>query len=79
MKFADTSWLLISSDCQSEVAPNRCAEVPGGRASSAAPGPVGSFIFNEDFGVTAYGALKEPVPTQEAQLLAALVTRVQIR
>jgi len=64
--------LLISSDCQSQIQPDRCVEAPGGRASSSAPGRIGYFIFNEDIGITAYGSAKEPAPTAEARLAAAL-------
>ena len=63
---------LISSDCQSQIQPDRCVEAPGGRASSSAPGRIGYFIFNEDIGITAYGSAKEPAPTAEARLAAAL-------
>ncbi len=63
---------LISSDCQSKLAPDRCAESSGDDGNGAARGPVGYFIFNEDFGITSYGALKQRGPTEEARMSAAL-------
>ena len=69
---------LISSDCQSKAEPDRCLETVGGRANSAAPGPVVYFIFKERIGVTAYGDGK-PVIGEEAQLAAAKELRLRSR
>lgn len=62
---------LISSDCQQYSGLEGCAQVPGGRTKSAYPGPVLYFIYNEDFGVTAYGYLNSPGRTAAARLAAA--------
>jgi hypothetical protein len=63
---------LISSDCQSEIAPDKCAIVSGGRPQSRSAGRVAYFIFNEDFGITSFGSVASPAESQEAQLAAAL-------
>jgi hypothetical protein len=58
---------LVSSDCQSIAAPDRCTPVSGGRSAGASVGRVRYFIFNEDFGITSYGSSSEPVSTPERQ------------
>jgi hypothetical protein len=63
---------LVSSDCQLRLPSGECKLVPGGREASTAPGMVGYFIYNEDFGVTAYGGSRSALPTFEAQRAAAV-------
>jgi hypothetical protein len=69
---------LISSDCQSKIEPDRCVEAVGGRANSAAPGPIVYFIFKEKIGITAYGDGK-PIVGEEQQLAAAKELRLRGR
>lgn len=62
---------LISSDCQQHSGTDACEQVAGGRQRSAAPGPVLYFIYNDDFGVTSYGSVKEPLQTESAKIAAS--------
>jgi len=62
---------LVSSDCEMESPPDKCMVVEGGRTKSSAPGPVLYFIYNEDYGVTAYGTAKKPVSSADAGLNVA--------
>lgn len=61
---------LISSDCR-QVSDEACEEVVGGRARSANPGPIIYFIYNEDFGVTAYGSAKAALQTLDERRACA--------
>lgn len=62
---------LISSDCQERLALGVCKAVVGGRSKSNDLGPVLYFIYNEDFGVTAYGSSLDPLPSTEEMRVAA--------
>ena len=50
---------------------NKCEPKAGGRANSNDSGPVVYFIYNEDFGVTAYGVANQPVSTKDERLSVA--------
>lgn len=62
---------LISSDCQQRSGRDGCSEVLGGRTKSNNTGPVLYFIYNEDFGVTAYGSVHQPASTEEERRIIA--------
>lgn len=64
---------LISADCQ-KISEPHCEVVEGGRAKSLAPGPVTYFVYNEDYGVTAFGSAGEwPSSEDEVEEVASLV------
>lgn len=62
---------LVSSDCKMEVPPDRCTAVEEAQTKSNAAGQVLYFIYNEDYGVTAYGTAEKPVKSAEAGLHVA--------
>lgn len=62
---------LISSDCQERTGPDACSPTSAGREKSREPGPMLYFIYNSDFGVTAYGSVTAPAVTKDGQLAAA--------
>jgi hypothetical protein len=61
---------LISADC-ALISGQGCEEVAGGRQKSKDPGPITYFIYNEDFGVTAYGVAEKPARTKDERLVVA--------
>ena len=61
---------LIRSDC-ALISGEGCEEVAGGRQKSKDPGPITYFIYNEDFGVTAYGVAEQPAKTKDERLVIA--------
>lgn len=62
---------LISSDCQERVRPDTCSQTTEGKAKNRMRGPVLYFIYNEDFGVTAYGSSPNRVQTRDGQRVVA--------
>jgi len=58
---------ILSADCQ-EIAAESCESVNGGREKSSKPGPIVYFIYNEDYGVTAYGVADKPAKTKDERL-----------
>ncbi len=70
---------LISSDCQQHSGIDACMEADGGRTRSPNPGPVLYFIFNTDFGVTAYGSVASPAQTADERRTAAVQMILQGR
>lgn len=61
---------LISSDCQRSSS-DGCLPMTGGRSASPDPGPFVYFIYNEDFGVTAFGIVKAPIGNRELRRSSA--------
>jgi hypothetical protein len=56
---------LISADCELMVGSDACEVYPRGRSKSPRPGPITYFIYNEDFGVTAFGTAGERAASSE--------------
>lgn len=62
---------LVRSDCELMIGVDECGSYPRGRAESPRPGPVTYFIYNEDYGVTAFGTAGEPATSAEQRLRVA--------
>ncbi len=65
---------LISSDCQVIVGTDACKH---GERNSSESGPITYFIFNEDYGVTAFGTGGEwpKSPTERLSVASAVATQ----
>ena len=61
---------LVSSDCQ-RTSNDGCVQMAAGRSASRDPGPFVYFIYNEDFGITAFGVVKGPVENRELRRFSA--------
>jgi hypothetical protein len=59
---------LISADCQKAVGESDCEKASGGREHGSNAGPLVYFIYNEDYGVTAYGVTNETVGSPKERL-----------
>lgn len=70
---------LISSDCQQITGKDSCLRLPGGRKAGVNAGPFIYFIYNEDFGVTAYGEADGPVqdPVKRRGEVAYMILRAK--
>ena len=62
---------VISSDCQNPVPKDACELIVGGRRYNKNPGPFVYFIYNEDFGITAFGVTGQPAITAGERLTVA--------
>jgi hypothetical protein len=58
---------LISADCEL-LSGDGCKEAIGGQEKSSDSGPILYFVYNEDFGVTAFGVTQHPAKTKEEKL-----------
>lgn len=71
---------LISADCQLMVGDDACELYPGGRVKSPQPGPITYFIYNEDYGVTAFGTAGEwPAPAERLDVANRVATQVVLQ
>jgi hypothetical protein len=71
---------LISADCQLMVGDDACKLHPDGRAKSPQPGPITYFIYNEDYGVTAFGTAGEwPEPAERLDVAQRVASQVVLQ
>lgn len=67
---------LISADCQLMVGDDACQLYAGGRDKSPQPGPITYFIYNEDYGVTAFGTGGAwPAPAKRLDVAHSVTTQ----
>ena len=62
---------VLRADCELMIGLDECGAYAGGREKSPAPGPVTYFVYNEDYGITAFGTSSVIAEDPQQQLMIA--------